>query len=106
MANVVYPFGIYRDAKTQGEVVFRGNLVMKGYLKREKDTQEALAHGWFHSGDIAVRHPDGYIELQDRKKDIIISGGEVLVSTKNILRLHTTTGLHIPHKLGVEHQYH
>ncbi|TPX31421.1 hypothetical protein SmJEL517_g05250 [Synchytrium microbalum] len=64
------------DGKTQGEVVFRGNLVMKGYMGRRADTEEAMANGWFHSGDIATRHPDGYLELQDRKKDIIISGGE------------------------------
>jgi fatty-acyl-CoA synthase len=65
-----------RDGHTMGEVFMRGNIVMKGYLKNEKATQEALAGGWFHSGDLAVWHPDGYIELKDRSKDIIISGGE------------------------------
>ena len=64
------------DGQTMGEVMFRGNVVMKGYLKNPKATQEALAKGWFHSGDLAVLHPDGYIELKDRSKDIIISGGE------------------------------
>lgn len=64
------------DGTTMGEVMFRGNNVMKGYLKNVKATTEALADGWFHSGDLAVTHPDGYIELRDRSKDIIISGGE------------------------------
>jgi len=64
------------DGQTMGEVMFRGNNVMKGYLKNPKATQEALAKGWFHSGDLGVLHPDGYIELKDRSKDIIISGGE------------------------------
>ncbi|KAJ3217990.1 hypothetical protein HDU67_006890 [Dinochytrium kinnereticum] len=64
------------DATTMGEVVMRGNIVMMGYLNDEKATKEAFRGGWFHSGDIGVRHPDGYIELRDRKKDIIISGGE------------------------------
>jgi fatty-acyl-CoA synthase len=65
-----------RDGATMGEVMFRGNLVMKGYLKNPKATQESFAHGWFHSGDLGVLHDDGYIELRDRSKDIIISGGE------------------------------
>jgi fatty-acyl-CoA synthase len=65
-----------RDGATMGEVMFRGNLVMKGYLKNPKATQESFAHGWFHSGDLGVLHEDGYIELRDRSKDIIISGGE------------------------------
>ncbi|WP_119419284.1 acyl-CoA synthetase [Desertibaculum subflavum] len=64
------------DAQTMGEIMFRGNLVMKGYLKNRKATEEALGGGWFHSGDLAVMHPDGYIEIRDRSKDIIISGGE------------------------------
>jgi fatty-acyl-CoA synthase len=59
-----------------GEVMFRGNLTMKGYLKNAKATREAFEHGWFHSGDLGVLHEDGYIELRDRSKDIIISGGE------------------------------
>jgi len=64
------------DAETLGEVVMRGNNVMKGYFEQADATAEAFRGGWFHSGDIAVWHPDGYIELRDRKKDIIISGGE------------------------------
>jgi fatty-acyl-CoA synthase len=65
-----------RDGSTMGEVMFRGNLVMKGYLKNPTATRDAFEHGWFHSGDLGVMHPDGYIELRDRSKDIIISGGE------------------------------
>jgi fatty-acyl-CoA synthase len=65
-----------RDGSTMGEVMFRGNLTMKGYLKNPKATQDAFADGWFHSGDLGVLHEDGYIELRDRSKDIIISGGE------------------------------
>ncbi|PON90453.1 2,3-dihydroxybenzoate-AMP ligase [Trema orientale] len=64
------------DAKTIGEVMFRGNTVMNGYLKNVKATQEAFNGGWFRSGDLGVKHPDGYVELKDRSKDIIISGGE------------------------------
>ena len=60
--------------------MIRGNTVMKGYLKNTEATQAAFAGGWFHSGDIAVRHPDGYIEIKDRSKDIIISGGENISS--------------------------
>lgn len=69
-----------RDGKTMGEVMFRGNVVMKGYFRNPKATQEAFADGWFHSGDLGVRHPDGYIQLKDRSKDIIISGGENISS--------------------------
>jgi fatty-acyl-CoA synthase len=65
-----------KDGATMGEVFMRGNVVMKGYLKNEKATEEAFAGGWFHTGDLGVWHPDGYIELKDRSKDIIISGGE------------------------------
>src|SRR6266446_6370268 len=65
-----------RDGATMGEVMFRGNLTMKGYLKNPRATREAFEHGWFHSGDLGVMHEDGYIELRDRSKDIIISGGE------------------------------
>jgi fatty-acyl-CoA synthase len=68
------------DGETMGEVMFRGNIVMKGYLKNPKATKEAFAGGWFHSGDLGVRHPDGYIQLRDRSKDIIISGGENISS--------------------------
>lgn len=68
------------DGETLGEVMFRGNIVMKGYLKNPKATEEAFAGGWFHSGDLGVMHPDGYIQLKDRSKDIIISGGENISS--------------------------
>jgi fatty-acyl-CoA synthase len=69
-----------RDGETLGEVMFRGNVVMKGYLKNKTATDKAFAGGWFHSGDLGVRHPDGYIQLKDRSKDIIISGGENISS--------------------------
>ncbi|WP_244530544.1 acyl-CoA synthetase [Salaquimonas pukyongi] len=69
-----------RDGKTLGEVMMRGNVVMKGYLKNAKATKEAFEGGWFHTGDLAVWHPDGYIQLKDRSKDIIISGGENISS--------------------------
>ncbi|GGC07479.1 acyl-CoA synthetase [Marivita lacus] len=69
-----------RDGSTMGEVMFRGNVVMKGYFRNTKATEEAFAGGWFHSGDLGVRHPDGYIQLKDRSKDIIISGGENISS--------------------------
>jgi fatty-acyl-CoA synthase len=68
------------DGATMGEVMFRGNIVMKGYLKNRDATEEAFAGGWFHSGDLGVMHPDGYIQLKDRSKDIIISGGENISS--------------------------
>jgi fatty-acyl-CoA synthase len=64
------------DAEALGEVVLRGNVVMKGYFNDEAATEEAFRGGWFHTGDVGVLHPDGYVELRDRKKDIIISGGE------------------------------
>jgi fatty-acyl-CoA synthase len=68
------------DGQTLGEVMFRGNIVMKGYLENAAATEEAFAGGWFHSGDLGVLHPDGYIQLKDRSKDIIISGGENISS--------------------------
>ncbi len=68
------------DGETLGEVMFRGNIVMKGYLKNPAATKEAFAGGWFHSGDLGVVYPDGYIQLKDRSKDIIISGGENISS--------------------------
>ena len=71
---------VARDGETLGEVMFRGNVVMKGYLKNKKATDNAFAGGWFHSGDLGVMHPDGYIQLKDRSKDIIISGGENISS--------------------------
>ena len=69
-----------RDGETMGEVMFRGNIVMKGYLKNPSATTEAFAQGWFHTGDLGVLHPDGYVKLKDRAKDIIISGGENISS--------------------------
>jgi 3-(methylthio)propionyl---CoA ligase len=68
------------DGQTLGEVMFRGNIVMKGYLKNKAATEEAFAGGWFHSGDLGVLHSDGYVQLKDRSKDIIISGGENISS--------------------------
>jgi fatty-acyl-CoA synthase len=68
------------DNETMGEVMFRGNLVMKGYLKNEKASDEAFRGGWFHTGDLAVMQPDGYVKIKDRSKDIIISGGENISS--------------------------
>ncbi len=68
------------DARTIGEIMLRGNTVMKGYLKNTEATAAAFHGGWFHSGDLAVVHPDGYIEVKDRSKDIIISGGENISS--------------------------
>jgi fatty-acyl-CoA synthase len=69
-----------RDGETLGEVMFRGNVVMKGYLKNKTATEKAFEGGWFHSGDLGVIHPDGYVQLKDRSKDIIISGGENISS--------------------------
>jgi fatty-acyl-CoA synthase len=68
------------DGETMGEIMFRGNITMKGYLKNSKATGEGFAGGWFHSGDLAVMHPDGYVKIKDRSKDIIISGGENISS--------------------------
>lgn len=68
------------DGETMGEVMFKGNIVMKGYLKNKKTTDASLSGGWFHSGDLGVLQPDGYIQLKDRSKDIIISGGENISS--------------------------
>jgi fatty-acyl-CoA synthase len=69
-----------RDGETLGEVMFQGNIVMKGYLKNKSATEKAFDGGWFHSGDLGVIHPDGYVQLKDRSKDIIISGGENISS--------------------------
>ena len=69
-----------RDGESMGEIMFRGNITMKGYLKNPKATDEAFAGGWFHSGDLAVMQPDGYVKIKDRSKDVIISGGENISS--------------------------
>ena len=78
------------DGTTLGEVCFRGNIVMMGYLKNPEATAKAFRDGWFHSGDLGVLHPDGYIELKDRAKDIIISGGENIstIEIENVLYRH------------------
>jgi len=78
------------DGESIGEVMFRGNIVMKGYLKNSQATRDALAGGWFHSGDLGVLHDDGYIQLKDRSKDIIISGGENIssIEIEDVLYLH------------------
>src|SRR5207244_8717888 len=68
------------DGDTMGEIMFRGNITMKGYLKNPKASQAAFEGGWFHSGDLAVMQPDGYIKIKDRSKDVIISGGENISS--------------------------
>ena len=71
---------VARDGATMGEVMMRGNVVMKGYLKNKASTDKAFHGGWFHTGDLGVIYPDGYIQLKDRSKDIIISGGENISS--------------------------
>ena len=68
------------DSQTMGEIMLRGNTIMKGYLKNPEATKAAFRGGWFHTGDIAVLHPDGYVEIKDRSKDVIISGGENISS--------------------------
>jgi len=68
------------DGQTMGEIMFRGNIVMKGYLKNPKATQASLEGGWFHTGDLAVMEPDRYVKIRDRSKDVIISGGENISS--------------------------
>ena len=75
--------------------MFRGNVVMKGYLKNPKATDEAFAGGWFHSGDLAVKHPDGYIQIRDRSKDIIISGGENIssIEVEDVLYKHPAVAM-------------
>ena len=79
-----------RDGKTIGEVVMRGNVVMLGYYKDPEGTEKAFKGGWFHSGDLAVMHPNNYIQILDRQKDIIISGGENIstVEVENVLYRH------------------
>ena len=82
------------DGETMGELMFRGNITMKGYLKNPTATAQAFAGGWFHSGDLAVMNPDGYVKIKDRSKDIIISGGENIspVEIESILSLHPLVG--------------
>ena len=84
-----------RDGETMGEILIRGNTIMKGYLKNPEATAEAFDQGWYHSGDIAVCHPDGYVEVKDRLKDIIISGGENIssVEVEGVLHKHPSVAL-------------
>ncbi len=83
------------DGETMGEIMIRGNTVMMGYYKNEKASQESMKSGWFHSGDLAVMHPSGYIQVKDRSKDIIISGGENIssVEIENIITRHPAVSL-------------
>ncbi len=84
-----------KDGKTMGEIMIRGNVVMKGYYKDKEATEKAMLNGWFHSGDLAVTHPDGYIKIQDRSKDIIISGGENIssIEIENTIAKHSSVSL-------------
>ena len=84
-----------RDGKTMGEIMIKGNVVMKGYYKDKDATDKAMKNGWFHSGDLAVMHPDGYIKIQDRSKDIIISGGENIssIEIENTLAKHPSVSI-------------
>mgnify|MGYP003320650577 FL=1 len=84
-----------RDGKTIGEIMIRGNVVMKGYFKDKEATEKAMLNGWFHSGDLAVMFPDGYIKIQDRSKDIIISGGENIssIEIENTLAKHPAVSI-------------
>ncbi|PPR44115.1 MAG: Long-chain-fatty-acid--CoA ligase [Alphaproteobacteria bacterium MarineAlpha5_Bin11] len=83
------------DGKTIGEIMIRGNIVMKGYYKNKEASDNAMKNGWFHSGDLAVMHPNGYIQIKDRSKDIIISGGENIssVEVENIIAKHDAVSL-------------
>ena len=84
-----------RDGKTMGEILMRGNVVMKGYYKNKAATETSMRNGWFHSGDLAVVYPDGYIQIKDRSKDIIISGGENIssVEVENVIAKHPAVSL-------------
>jgi len=84
-----------KDGKTMGEIMIRGNIVMKGYYKDKDATDKAMAGGWFHSGDLAITYPDGYIKIQDRSKDIIISGGENIssIEIENTIAKHPSVSI-------------
>ena len=84
-----------KDGKTIGEIMIRGNVVMKGYFKDKDATDKAMKGGWFHTGDLAVMHPDGYVKIQDRSKDIIISGGENIssIEIENTLSKHPSVSI-------------
>jgi fatty-acyl-CoA synthase len=92
ICNPISMTDVPADTQTIGELMIRSNTVMKGYLKNPKATGEAFRDGWFHTGDLAVVHPDGYIEIKDRSKDIIISGGENISSLEieEVLYRHPT----------------
>ncbi len=98
MVSVMHPETLEpvpSDGKTMGEIMIRGNTVMMGYYKNEEASQESMKSGWFHSGDLAVMHPSGYIQVKDRSKDIIISGGENIssVEIENIITKHPAVSL-------------
>jgi len=93
-----------RDGQTMGEVMFRGNVVMKGYFRNPEATQKALAGGWFHSGDLGVVHPDGYVQLKDRSKDIIISGGENISSIEVEEALYRHAAVAVAAVVAMPHQ--
>ena len=84
-----------KDGKTIGEIMIKGNVVMKGYFKDKEATEKAMKDGWFHTGDLAVMHPDGYVKIQDRSKDIIISGGENIssIEIENTLAKHPSVSI-------------
>ena len=84
-----------QDGKTIGEIMIRGNVVMKGYFKDKTATDKAMASGWFHTGDLAVMYQDGYVKIQDRSKDIIISGGENIssIEIENTLAKHPSVSI-------------
>ena len=84
-----------RDGKTMGEIMIRGNIVMKGYFKDKEATEKSMKGGWFHSGDLAVMHPNGYIQIKDRSKDVIISGGENIssIEIENTIVKHPSVSL-------------
>ena len=86
---------VARDGKTIGEIMIRGNVVMKGYFKDKEATDKAMSGGWFHTGDLAVMYPDGYVKIQDRSKDIIISGGENIssIEIENTLAKHPSVSI-------------
>ena len=86
---------VSKDGKTIGEIMIKGNVVMKGYFKDKDATNKAMDGGWFHSGDLAVMHSDGYVKIQDRSKDIIISGGENIssIEIENTLAKHPSVSI-------------
>ena len=95
-----------------GEIMIKGNIVMKGYFKDKEATEKAMKGGWFHSGDLAVIHPNGYIQIKDRSKDIIISGGENIssIEIENTVAKHPSVSLAAvvakPDENGVKHLVH